>query len=65
MIHVLLLIVLLALFPRALLRAIGCAIWAVILLVVVCLFLDDHAPKRATAAAEIATDHLNTLRKTE
>jgi hypothetical protein len=45
MIHLFLLLLLIALFPRIVLRAASCAIWAVVLLIVVCLFLDSRPAK--------------------
>jgi hypothetical protein len=38
-------IILLILFPRIVLRAIGCVIWCVIGLVLLCLLFDSHPAK--------------------
>jgi hypothetical protein len=62
MIHLFLLLLLIALFPRLLLRGIGCLVWAVILLVAVILFLDCHRaakeppPHTRSMIAEMKSD---------
>jgi hypothetical protein len=55
MIHLFLLLLLIALFPRLLLRAIGCVIWAVILLVAVILFLDCRLTKEPPPQTAISS----------
>jgi hypothetical protein len=44
MLHLFLLFVLLALFPRALMHAIGCLVWCAIVLVAVIWLFDGHPP---------------------
>jgi hypothetical protein len=62
MLHLFLLLLLLALFPRIVLRAIGCAISAIVLLVAVILFLDCHRaakeppPHTRSMIAEMKSD---------
>jgi hypothetical protein len=46
MFHLFLFLLLLALFPRVLLRALGCAIWAVIGLALLCVLFDSHLTKQ-------------------
>jgi hypothetical protein len=54
MTHLFLLLLLFAFFPRVVLRVLGCLIWAVIGLVLLCLLFDSHPTKQSTTQARSA-----------